>query len=261
MGFDVGVAAHPAVAVLAALHAGALAASLPPALRRRRVGNWILGAALAFNAALITWNWVSAGRPPFKTLFETLVFYPLCVSAVTLVLIRLHGLHVLTPFSAAVCLGGLGYALCRPDTEVVNLPPALQSGWFVPHVVTYFVSYATLFASAVLALIALVRRSEAFEGHAHGAAVFGIATLTAGLVMGGIWGKYAWGDYWSWDPKENWALVTWLAYLLYLHLRLMDGWQGRRAMVLLVVAFGAVVFTYLGVHLLPTGKESLHVYQ
>ena len=260
MGFDAGIAGHPAVAALAVLHAAALAASIPASLRRRRAGTWLLGAALALNAGLIAWQWVEYGRPPFKTLFETLVFYPLCVGVVTLLLVRLHGLHVLVPFSAAICLGGLGYALHRPDAEVVNLPPALQSAWFVPHVMTYFIAYAALFASSVLAVLALARR-PGFEMHANQAAVFGLAALTLGLLMGGIWGKYAWGDYWSWDPKENWALVTWLAYLLYFHLRRIDGWQGRRGMAVLALAFGAVVFTYLGMNLLPQSGESLHVYQ
>jgi cytochrome c-type biogenesis protein CcsB len=214
---------------------------------------------------------VEGGRPPFKTLFETLLFYPWCVTLVTLVLLGLHRLWVLIPFSAAVSLAGLVYGLWRPDADIVNLPPALQSGWFVPHVVTYFVSYAALFASFVLAVCALLwprwrpfgsaEGSPGMDRFAHLAAVFGISALTLGLVMGAAWGKCAWGDYWSWDPKENWALVSWLAYLLYLHVRLMDGWQGRRAMALLVLAFGAVVFTYLGIHLLPTSKDSLHVYQ
>jgi ABC-type transport system involved in cytochrome c biogenesis permease subunit len=270
MGLD-GISTHPAVAVLALLYAASFACSLPATLRQRRgwrhIGSVLLGAALACNLALISWQWIAYGRPPFKTLFETMVFYPLCVAVVTLLLVRLHSLYVLVPFSAAICLAGLSYALYRPDFEVVNLPPALQSAWFVPHVVTYFIAYAALFASCALAVVELVRRmrtpdgSEGFETAANNAAIFGLATLTLGLIMGGMWGKYAWGDYWSWDPKENWALVTWLAYLLYVHLRRIDGWQGRRGMIVLALAFGAVVFTYLGMNLLPQSGDSLHVYQ
>ena len=101
-----------------------------------------------------------------------------------------------------------------------------------------------------------------FEKYAHEAAVFGIVALTLGLVMGAVWGKVAWGDYWSWDPKENWALVSWLCYMIYLHLRLMGSeFRGRKAMWVLTLAFGAVVFTYLGISLLPTAGGSLHVYQ
>jgi cytochrome c-type biogenesis protein CcsB len=268
--------AHPDVGAVAVLHGGALLASAPGAVLRKRTlaraGMWLLAAAFLLNTWVIAARWVDAGRPPFKTLFETLLFYPWCVAAVTLAFVALHRLQVLVPFAAGVSVIGLAYALWRPDVEFVKLPPALQSGWFVPHVVTYFVAYAALFLSGVLALLALVLprsrcgtapldRESALATHAHHAAVFGLGALTFGLFLGGVWAKYAWGDWWSWDPKENWALATWLAYMIYLHVRLMDGWSGRRAMWALVVSFAAVVFTYLGMSLLPTAEGSLHVYR
>jgi cytochrome c-type biogenesis protein CcsB len=267
---------HPAVGATAVLHAGALAASAPGALLKRKTlargGLLLLVVAFLLNTWVIGERWVEAGRPPFKTLFETLLFYPWCVAAVTLVFVGLHRLQVLVPFAAAISAFGLGYALWRPDVELVKLPPALQSGWFVPHVVTYFLAYAALFLSGALALVALLRPSRrrsrepgshetSLEVHAHHAAVFGLGALTVGLFLGGIWAKYAWGDWWSWDPKENWALATWLAYMIYLHLRLMEGWSGRRAMWALVFSFAAVVFTYLGMNLLPTAQGSLHAYR
>jgi cytochrome c-type biogenesis protein CcsB len=289
--FEIGVLNHPWVAVVGALHGAALLVSAPALLLRRarwvRPGLALLIAAVLLNTWLLGARWVDAGRPPFKTLFETLVFYPWCLGVVTLGLVFGRSLFVLVPFSAGMSLAGVVYALYKPDVETVLLPPALQSGWFIPHVVTYFVSYSALFASCALALVALWARARsrarggaaggaaggateraarqtavlAWEGQAHFAAVFGLGALTFGLVMGAVWGKFAWGDYWGWDPKENWALVTWLAYMIYVHVRLMDGWGGRRAMLLLVVAFAAVVFTYLGMNMLPTANDSMHVYQ
>jgi len=268
---------YPWVVATALLHGITLLVSGGALILKRRNLAWAGVAAYAatflVNTAMIALLWVRAERPPFKTLFETLIFYPWCVAAVTLVLIGLHRLFVLVPFAALASLVGLAYALVRPDVEIVSLPPALQSGWFVPHVVTYFVAYAGLFASFVLAVLALLepfwagRRGaesgspEGLARYAHQACVFGVTALTLGLVMGAVWGKFAWGDYWSWDPKENWALVTWLAYLAYLHIRLTPAWRGRRAMWLLVFSFGAVVFTYLGMNLLPSAEKSLHVYQ
>jgi len=269
--------AHPLVGAVAVVHGGALVLSAPGSILRRgalvRAGLSLLIAAFALNTWIIADRWMEAGRPPFKTLFETMLFYPWCVALVTLVLIGLHGLRALVPFASAISVIGLVYALYRPDAELVNLPPALQSAWFVPHVVTYFISYAGLFLSGALAALALalprlgsysagaVRAGLDFERHAHNAAVFGLITLTLGLLMGGVWAKFAWGDYWSWDPKENWALVSWLAYMTTIHLRLLEGWRGRRAMWMLLLSFGAVVFTYLGMNLLPTAEGSLHVYQ
>jgi cytochrome c-type biogenesis protein CcsB len=78
-----------------------------------------------------------------------------------------------------------------------------------------------------------------------------------GLLMGAIWANSAWGNYWSWDPKETWSLITWLVYALYLHSRFVAGWRGKKVAVLAVIGFVAVMFTYLGVNLVLSG---LHAY-
>jgi len=233
------------------------------------VSYWILMIAFALNTLIIIERWIEGGRPPFKTLFETMIFYPWCTIVVTLVLILIHRLYVLIPFTSAISIFGLIYALIKPDVEIINLPPALQSGWFVPHVVTYFISYAALFASFALALLYLIfpngfkklRYTKSFDTYAHQATVFGLVTLTMGLVMGSFWGQAAWGTYWGWDPKENWALISYLAYIIYFHLRLLPEWRGRRSMIILVVSFLTIIFTYLGMSFLPTAGDSLHVYQ
>jgi len=264
---------RPLLGALLAATLLAVPAGLPRAFRRRRLFCGLsLGMAAAagvLNIAVLGAAWTEAGRPPFKTLYETLLLAPACIWGVTLVLVGLYRLWVLVPFSAGVNAACLLHAVLKPDVEISSLPPALQSAWFVPHVVTYFAAYAGLFASFVLALLALIRPSRApgqtgppgFEDYAHRAASFGIAALTLGLGMGAAWGKEAWGDYWTWDPKENWALVSWLSYLIYLHLRRVRGWKGRPAMTILLLSFLAVVFTYLGMRLLPTSEGSLHVYQ
>lgn len=263
---------RPLVGALLAATALALPAGLPRALGLRKawaglsLGTALL--ALAINTAVLASGWIEAERPPFKTLYETLLLLPWCVWVQTLVLLALYRLWVLVPMSAAVNAACLVYAVAAPDVETVNLPPALQSAWFVPHVVTYFAAYAGLSISFSLAVLALCRPAwrsasgdRGFEDHAHRAASFAIVALTLGLVMGAVWAKEAWGDYWTWDPKENWALVSWLACLVYLHLRLVRGWKGRPAMVVLILSFAAVVFTWLGMKLLPSAGGSLHVYQ
>ena len=236
--------------------------------RLRYTATTLIGLAFAANTAVIAERWVSAERPPFKTLYETLVFYPWCVSAIFFVLLAAYRIFVLGIFSSSISLTGFLYATSRPDFEIVNLPPALQSPWFVPHVITYFIAYSALFASCSLAILYLVKqRSEPeklrfnLEALSNHTLDFGFVALTLGLVMGAFWGKVAWGNYWSWDPKENWALITWLTYLVAIHLRFIRGWRGKRAAILTIIGFGTVVFTYLGMNLLPTAETSLHVYQ
>jgi cytochrome c-type biogenesis protein CcsB len=88
------------------------------------------------------------------------------------------------------------------------------------------------------------------------AVILGFFLLTFGILTGAVWAETAWGKYWSWDPKEDASLVTWLIYAAILHARLLKGWQGRRIAWLAVLGFLAVIFTYFGVNYL----QSMHAY-
>lgn len=84
----------------------------------------------------------------------------------------------------------------------------------------------------------------------------GFPLLTIGIIAGGVWANEAWGSYWSWDPKETWALITWLVFAAYLHARITRGWQGRRPAILAATGFVVVWVCYLGVNLLGKGLHS-----
>jgi cytochrome c-type biogenesis protein CcsB len=84
----------------------------------------------------------------------------------------------------------------------------------------------------------------------------GFPLLTIGIIAGGVWANEAWGSYWSWDPKETWALITWLVFAAYLHSRITKGWQGRRPAILAAIGFVVVWVCYLGVNLLGKGLHS-----
>jgi len=237
-------------------------------------------AALAANLSLVVGRWIEADRAPFKSLFESLVFLSFTMGAVYLVMERLYRTRVFGALAAVGSFGALLFAVTKWDAEIVKLPPALQSGWFIPHVVVYFVGYGALFfATAVAVLQLLASRTPFFQrllqlkagtvlsGKAldleqvtYDAVKFGFVLLTVGLLVGSVWAKSAWGDFWVWDPKENWSLVTWLVYGAYLHLRRVKGWRGNKAAWLAIAGFGVVMFTYLGMEMLPTAKESAHVY-
>ncbi|ACG72097.1 cytochrome c-type biogenesis protein CcsB [Anaeromyxobacter sp. K] len=245
-----------------------------------RAATALLCAALAFNAGLIVERWIEAGRAPFKSLFESLVFFAFTTGVVYLAFERLYRTRVFGALAALLTLALLGYALGKWDAEIVKLPPALQSAWFVPHVVVYFVGYAAVALAALLAAVQLLaprvpllqrlttlRAGTILTGKAldleqmtYELIRFGFVLLTVGLLVGSVWAKSAWGDFWVWDPKENWSLVTWLVYGAYLHLRKVRGWRGDRAAWLVLLGFAVVMFTYLGMSMLPTAEESAHVY-
>jgi cytochrome c-type biogenesis protein CcsB len=84
----------------------------------------------------------------------------------------------------------------------------------------------------------------------------GFPLLTIGIIAGGVWANEAWGSYWSWDPKETWALITWLVFAAYLHSRITRGWQGRKPAILAAAGFVVVWICYLGVNLLGKGLHS-----
>jgi len=278
------LAEHPGFVAASAAYAAALALYAAAWRTTRalvgKLATAVMCAAIALNGALIAGRWLAAGRPPFKSLFESLVFLSFTTGAVYLVMERLYRTRVFGVLAAFGSFGALAYAVTQWDAEIVKLPPALQSGWFVPHVVVYFVGYgAAFFATAVAAvqliaerfpkvraLIAL-RAGSVLAGRAldleqvtYDAVKFSFALLTVGLLFGSVWAKSAWGDYWVWDPKENWSLVTWLVYGAYLHLRRVRGWRGNKAAWLALAGFAVVMFTYLGMEMLPTAAQSAHVY-
>src|SRR6266540_5933570 len=245
-----------------------------------RAATAFMVAALALNVALIGQRWVEAGRAPFKSLFESLVFFALCIALVYVFFEFIYRTRVFGVPAMLLSFGCLVYALAKWDAEIVKLPPALQSPWFVPHVMVYFVGYAAVGLAAALAAvqilaarIPLVHRLTTIKAGTimTGAPLdidrmtyelirFGFVLLTIGLLVGSVWAKSAWGDFWVWDPKENWSLVTWLIYGGYLHLRRVRGWRGEKGAGLLIVGFAVVMFTYPGMHLLPTAEESAHIY-
>ncbi|MGM0577909.1 MAG: c-type cytochrome biogenesis protein CcsB [Myxococcota bacterium] len=241
----------------------------------RRVASLLFLAAFGVATALIVDRWIAYGRPPFKTLHESLLLFSWCTALVYIAVERFYRIAWFGAITSLFITGIYGYALAKADVEVVNLPAALQSVWFVPHVVVYFLGYGAMFLAFLAAVMHLFKpdttvelqtpgggsQEMSYAGFMHRAIQFGFILLTIGLVIGAIWAEVAWGSYWVWDPKENWALVSWLVFLIYLHLRFTKGFSERTGAVLTVVGFATVVFTYLGMQLLPTAEQSAHVYQ
>ena len=98
---------------------------------------------------------------------------------------------------------------------------------------------------------------ESIDNLSYRTISFGFPLLTIGIISGAVWANEAWGSYWSWDPKETWALITWLVFASYLHARITKAWQGRRPAIIASVGFLVVWICYLGVNFLGKG---LHTY-
>jgi len=254
-----------------------LVAALMGSERGTKTSSWLGLAAVLIGLSLgvgtMATAWVETGQPPFRTLYQSLIFFSVTTAVVFLFVGRRSVLLGLGTGLFVVAI--LTYGYLQRDTRAVYLPPALQSGWFVPHVVVYFLGYSSLFVSFIASILHLIipkprelasakllgMEGFNFNALAYRSIVFGFAMISAGLIMGALWAKFAWGDWWSWDPKENWALITWLVYAAYLHMRFVRGVGGKTLAWISIAGFLVMMFTYLGVNYLPVAQNTLHSYQ
>lgn len=137
------------------------------------------------------------------------------------------------------------------------LPPVLRTFWFEAHVAFSFFSYALFGIAAVLGILFLVNKEKKVEILQYKAILTGYFLFSTAMVFGGIWAYLAWGTYWLWTPKELWTAILWLFYSLYLHARLRRWWAGKPSVILGIIGFVIVMFTYLGVSLF---MKSSHVF-
>ena len=234
-----------------------------PWLDRLAKGILLMGALVL--TAYMALRWKASGRPPFSNMFESLVLLAWAVPvAYQVVLTRLKAPWLTAPTAllAALTLAHAG----TYEADIRPLMPALRSNWLTVHVFTCFLGYAGFavsFLAAVWHLAAARPASRvspgtraALETTVTRAVAFGFLFLSVGIVTGAVWANVAWGTYWSWDPKETWALVTWLIYAFFLHCRQMENWRGQRASWVAVLGFASVLFTYFGVNYLMSGLHS-----
>ncbi len=242
------------------------AANLFSAKRRLTTAATVLlsAGALAQTVYLIL-RWIAAGRAPFSNMFESLVLFAWAVVVVYLALRIRHEIPALGAATALLAVLTLAYASTY-ESDIKPLVPALRSNWLTVHVFTCFLGYgafAVAFAASVCYLIVArtgshARRElvDAFDEATARTISFGFLFLTVGIIAGAVWANFAWGTYWSWDPKETWSLITWFTYAVFLHCRFMRGWRGKRAAWISIVGFSSVVFTYFGVNFLLSGMHS-----
>ncbi len=141
--------------------------------------------------------------------------------------------------------------------EVTPLMPALKSPWLTFHVLTAATAYACFALTAGLAARQLISNNPNItEENVYKIAVAGFTLLSLSIILGAVWAEQAWGAYWSWDPKEVWALITWIIYAVYLHLYRSNQLKGKTGSILLIAGFALVLFTFFGVNYLLPGMHS-----
>jgi cytochrome c-type biogenesis protein CcsB len=246
--------------------------------RADRLGG--IAASLTVLATLLLFLGVvcrgfAARRAPWGNMYEFSTTSALVVLVVFISVARRRpALRYLGVFVVVPVLLTLGLALSVLYVPAGPLLPALKSYWLVIHVAAAIVSGGVFTVGGVVTALYLVQErwerkgvvnsmsrrlpsAEQLDQSAYRLFAFVFPLWTFAVVAGAIWAENAWGTYWSWDPKETWALVTWVVFAGYLHARATAGWKGRKASIVALVGLSCFIFNYFGVNIWFTG---LHAY-
>ena len=296
-----------------------------------KLALWTVLVGMITVGISVGYRWVEVNHFPSQTMSEVLVMFSAALIVAIFVLHYALKLARMGPGWAIVddalilmvLIGAFltNYYSTSLSTAQRDLPPALQSYWFAPHLVALIFSYATLGIAGLIAMvyfsmrfwIGVMRGGWSFGSQAlvallllaipfahwvtgpvllvvglilfvlnrhdvlptrerfaviekqmdqvsYTAFTVGIPFLTAGLFMGAFWAQEAWANYWGWDSKENSALISWLIYVGYIHLRMLGGYRGEKAMAVLLGGAVSIFFTFQIFGYLPDSQKSLHRY-
>jgi cytochrome c-type biogenesis protein CcsB len=241
------------------------------------VGSILCWAAviMGFTGLLVRWYesyliGADVGHIPVSNLYEVFILFSMITAMFYLYYeqeyaTRQLGAFVLIVISAAVGFL-LWYTVTRDAAEIQPLVPALQSWWMKIHVPANFIGYGTFSLAAMVGVAYLLKAKgyladrlpslEVLDDVMYKAITVGFAFFTIATILGALWAAEAWGGYWSWDPKETWALIVWLNYAAWLHMRLMKGLRGQVAAWWAVVGLLVTTFAFLGVNMFLSGLHS-----
>lgn len=232
-------------------------------------------------------RWYTSGHFPISNLYESLIFLSLSINVSLLSLYFSNKNLFIYAVSLPVPLLINAFAtFCLPEQMQTASPliPALKSNWLLMHVTVMIISYASLIIGSLFSIAFLVmwvlsknaqqlpvlsevgelnKTSEKLspildnlDNLSYRFIGISFPFLTIGILSGAVWANETWGSYWNWDPKETWALITWLVFAIYLHSRLIKGWRGFLPSLIGAIGFVIVWICYLGVNLLGKGLHS-----
>lgn len=224
---------------------------------------WLFLAGFAASTAYLVARGIAAGRVPMSNQFEFAAMFSWGIALMLIILkTRVKADWIVTAAIPMVFLI-ISYAAFQPR-GIKELMPALRSVWFVFHIGTAAFSYAAFALAGASGIRYLYTEKndkdspmlEEIDYMTYRLIALGLLLLTVTIVSGAIWAEQAWSSFWTWDPKEVWALITWLLYSVFLHLRLNRKWKGHRMAVFAIAAVPVVLFTFIGVNTLIPGLHS-----
>ncbi|GAB2589785.1 c-type cytochrome biogenesis protein CcsB [Microlunatus antarcticus] len=238
-----------------------------------RIGVFLTVLGFLLSAIGVVGRGLAAGRAPWGNMYEFTTLALVFVVAAYLLMVWRAGLGWLGLPVTLLATVGNGLAVTVFYVAVAPLVPALHSVWFLIHITAAAIAGAAFNVGGLMSILYIVKKRAEDRGQVRGylaripssrridlityrfhAFAFPLWTFT--VAAGAIWAEYAWGRYWGWDPKETWALVTWVIYACYLHARSTAGWRGSKAAVIAIVGLASFWFNFIGVNLLVSGLHS-----
>jgi cytochrome c-type biogenesis protein CcsB len=241
------------------------------------VGSKLCWAAIlmGFTGMMVRWYesyllGADIGHIPVSNLYEVFVLFCLITALFTVFYEEKYATRQVSAFILLIISAAVGFLLwymsSRDAQEIQPLVPALQSWWMKIHVPANFIGYGTFALAAMVGIAYLVKSKgvfvdrlpplEVLDDIMYKAIAVGFAFFTIATILGALWAADAWGGYWSWDPKETWALIVWLNYAAWLHMRLMKGLRGQIAAWWAVIGLLVTTFAFLGVNMFLSGLHS-----
>ncbi len=210
------------------------------------------------------------GHIPVSNLYEVFVLFCLITALFTVFYEEKYETRQVSAFILLIISAAVGFLLwymtSRDAHEIQPLVPALQSWWMKIHVPANFIGYGTFALAAMVGVAYLLKSKsiladrlpslEVLDDIMYKAIAVGFAFFTIATILGALWAAEAWGGYWSWDPKETWALIVWLNYAAWLHMRLMKGLRGQVAAWWAIGGLLVTSFAFLGVNMFLSGLHS-----
>ncbi|WGS42344.1 c-type cytochrome biogenesis protein CcsB [Burkholderia sp. JSH-S8] len=210
------------------------------------------------------------GHIPVSNLYEVFVLFSLITALLYLYYEGHYGTRALGAFVLLIISAAVGflmwYSIARDAQQIQPLVPALQSWWMKIHVPANFIGYGSFALSAMVSVAYLMKARgvladrlpalEVLDDVMYKSIAVGFAFFTIATILGALWAAEAWGGYWSWDPKETWALIVWLNYAAWLHMRLMKGLRGTVAAWWALTGLIVTTFAFLGVNMFLSGLHS-----